>query len=87
LSNPDTAFPAKLKVRIDYGDDLPSYDEPVPFLTVPESVAAVLDGDVEFVDNLEMGKWHLVRDGITVNGEPFVRYSAKYEKGFAVILR
>ena len=87
LSNPDTAFPAKLKVRIDYGDDLPSYDEPVPFLSVPASFGATLEGNIEFVDNLDMGKWYLVRDNVIINGESFVRYSAKYEKGFAVILR
>ena len=87
LSDPDTTFPAKLKVRIDYGDDLPSYDEPVPFLSVPASFGATLEGNIEFVDNLDMGKWYLVRDNVIINGESFVRYSAKYEKGFAVILR
>lgn len=87
LSNPDTVFPAKLKVRIDYGDDLPSYGEPVPFLTVPEAVAQSLGDNVEFVDNLERGRWYLVRDDVTVDGKAFVWYSARYEKGFAVILR
>lgn len=87
LSNPDTVFPAKLKVRIDYGDDLPSYGEPVPFLTVPEAVAQSLGDNVEFVDNLERGRWYLVRDDVTVDGKAFARYSARYEKGFAVILR
>ena len=76
-----------LKVRIDYKDEPSSYDAPVPVMSIPETLDRSLDGNVEFVDNLEMGRWYLIRDNVTVDGKAFVRYSAKYEKGFAVILR
>lgn len=88
ITNEATQFASSpLKVRIDYKDEPSSYDAPVPVMSIPETLDRSLDGNVEFVDNLEMGRWYLVRDSITVDGKPFVRYSAKYEKGFAVILR
>lgn len=88
ITNEATQFASSpLKVRIDYKDEPSSYDAPVPVMSIPETLDRSLGGNVEFVDNLEMGRWYLVRDSITVDGKAFVRYSAKYEKGFAIILR
>jgi autotransporter-associated beta strand protein len=88
LTNEATQFASSpLMVRIDCEEAPTSYDAPVPVMSIPAVLEQSLDGNVEFVDNLEMGRWYLVRDSITIDGKPFVRYSAKYEKGFAVILR
>ena len=88
LTNAETTFSSSpLQLRIDHEGDLPTYDKPVPVMTIPEALAEALGDNVEFVDNLERGKWRLVRDSVTMDGKSFVRYSARYEKGFAIILR
>ena len=88
LTNAATTFPAaKLKVRIDHGGKMPRSSESVPFLTIPASLAASLGDRVDFVKNTPYGDWALVRDGVTIDGASFVRYSAKFLNGFKVMIR
>ena len=88
LTNAATTFPAaKLKVRIDHGGKMPRSSESVPFLTIPAALASSLGDRIEFVANTPYGDWLLVRDGVTIDGASFVRYSAKFLNGLKVMIR
>jgi hypothetical protein len=81
--SPDVEIP----VLVNYGDSLSGVSRPIPVATVPVSRADEFFGKVRFARNTERGRWVPVRESLEVNGVACVRLSARYEKGFCVVIR
>ena len=60
----------------------------IPVMTVVPAVASTLDAKNIRIDSDVVGREAiLVRDNVTIDGESYVRYSAGFERGMAIILR
>ena len=77
----------EIPVLVDYGGDISNVDSPVPVATVHASCADAIFGKVRFVKNTARGRWAPVRESLEINGVDCVRLSARYEKGFCVVIR
>ena len=81
------AADVEIPVFVDYGGDISDINGPIPVATVLASRADEVFDKVRFVKNTPRGRWVSVREPLNVNGVECVRLSARYEKGFCVVIR